>query len=75
MKPGKKGIALSVEQWNALMAAAPVLEGVLEGMGERVVRPVYDGGEEKGEEDEKGKEDEKGEEGEKGEDDEDEEDE
>jgi hypothetical protein len=43
MRPGKKGIALTMEQWNALMAAAPLLEGVLKEKGETVSRPNYEG--------------------------------
>jgi hypothetical protein len=42
MKPGKKGIALTLEQYNNLLAAAPLLEQVLREKGEEVVRPDYD---------------------------------
>jgi uridine kinase len=42
MRPGKKGIALTMEQYNNLLAAAPLLEEVLKGKGEEVVRPDYD---------------------------------
>ncbi|KAF2676309.1 PC4-domain-containing protein, partial [Lentithecium fluviatile CBS 122367] len=42
MKPGKKGIALTMEQYNNLLAAAPLLESVLREKEESVVRPDYD---------------------------------
>ena len=42
MKPGKKGIALTMEQYNNLLAAAPLLEKVLREKGETVVRPDYE---------------------------------
>ncbi|KAF2195823.1 hypothetical protein K469DRAFT_699447 [Zopfia rhizophila CBS 207.26] len=41
MKPGKKGIMLSPEQYNAILASAPLIENVLTKKGEKVVRPIY----------------------------------
>ncbi|KAJ4346612.1 uncharacterized protein N0V89_010543 [Didymosphaeria variabile] len=43
MKPGKKGISLPIDQYNAFLAAAPLLESVLTEKEEKVVRPNYDG--------------------------------
>lgn len=37
-----QGISLSIEQYNALLAAAPLLESVLVEREEKVVRPEYD---------------------------------
>ncbi|CAI6335367.1 unnamed protein product [Periconia digitata] len=43
MKPGKKGIALTIDQYNAFLAAAPLLESVLIKRKETVARPEYNG--------------------------------
>lgn len=43
MMPGKKGIALTAEQYNAMLTAAPLIEATLAKMGETVIRPDYSG--------------------------------
>ncbi|SLM39551.1 ssDNA-binding transcriptional regulator [Lasallia pustulata] len=54
MLPGKKGIALPVDQFSAIIQLLPHIESVLKGKGIEVARPVYDAaggdGDEKGEE-------------------------
>ncbi|KAG6986573.1 hypothetical protein G7Y79_00077g099650 [Physcia stellaris] len=41
MLPGKKGISLTMPQFNALLALLPELEAVLAAKGETVERPAY----------------------------------
>ncbi|USP75046.1 hypothetical protein yc1106_02320 [Curvularia clavata] len=41
-KPGKKGISLTIDQYNALLAAAPLIESALAKKEIQVVRPDYD---------------------------------
>lgn len=43
MLMGLQGISLPIDQYNALLAAAPLLETVLAGKEEKVVRPNYGG--------------------------------
>lgn len=38
----KQGISLTLEQYNALMSAVPLIESVLTKKGDRVVRPEFD---------------------------------
>lgn len=47
-----QGIALSLDQYNALLTAAPLLESVLSKKDVRVVRPDYDADPTAGEPDE-----------------------
>lgn len=42
-KPGKKGISLSIDQYNAILAAAPLIESALAKKDIKVIRPDYDG--------------------------------
>ncbi|KAF2011939.1 hypothetical protein BU24DRAFT_396607 [Aaosphaeria arxii CBS 175.79] len=41
--PGKKGIALTLDQYNVLVQALPLIESVLKDMGQETVRPDFDG--------------------------------
>ncbi|KAJ9648952.1 hypothetical protein H2201_002031 [Coniosporium apollinis] len=43
MLPGKKGITMSIEQYNAVVELLPEIETVLTGRGEKVLRPKYGG--------------------------------
>jgi hypothetical protein len=52
MLPGKKGIALTAEQYSAMLAAAPLIEATLAMMGETVTRPDYNGAVPAGDEEE-----------------------
>lgn len=38
-----QGISLSIDQYNALLTSAPLLESVLTEREEKTVRPKYDG--------------------------------
>jgi len=38
-----KGISLPIDQYNALLASAPLIETILRKMKQEVVRPNYDG--------------------------------
>ncbi|CAI9637604.1 unnamed protein product [Alternaria burnsii] len=40
-KPGKKGISLTIDQYNALLASAPLIESALAKKDIQVVRPDY----------------------------------
>ncbi|KAF1931835.1 PC4-domain-containing protein [Didymella exigua CBS 183.55] len=42
LKPGKKGVSLSLDQYNALLTTAPLLESVLSKEDFEVKRPNYD---------------------------------
>ncbi|OAL51832.1 PC4-domain-containing protein [Pyrenochaeta sp. DS3sAY3a] len=48
LRPGKKGISLTIDQYNALLAAAPLLESALAKKGINVARPDYDAETEEG---------------------------
>ncbi|KAF2115310.1 transcriptional Coactivator p15-domain-containing protein [Lophiotrema nucula] len=41
--PGKKGISLTIDQYNALVSSLPLIESALVKQGEKVIRPDYDG--------------------------------
>ncbi|RAR01457.1 PC4-like protein [Stemphylium lycopersici] len=41
-RPGKKGISLTIDQYNTLLAAAPLIETALAKKDIKVVRPDYD---------------------------------
>lgn len=42
MKPGKKGISLTVAQFSAFIEALPALEASLKAAGQSIPRPKYD---------------------------------
>ncbi|KAL9595553.1 MAG: hypothetical protein Q9219_006383 [cf. Caloplaca sp. 3 TL-2023] len=44
MLPGKKGISLPLAQYSALLTLLPEIEAALVRKGEKVARPVYEGG-------------------------------
>lgn len=56
MKPGKKGISLTVAQFTTLIEQLPAIEKSLRAAGQSIARPKYDegdgGGEQEGNEDE-----------------------
>ncbi|KAI4611773.1 hypothetical protein J4E83_008024 [Alternaria metachromatica] len=41
-RPGKKGISLTIDQYNALLASAPLIESALAKKDIQVVRPDYE---------------------------------
>ncbi|KAL9092224.1 MAG: hypothetical protein Q9159_000983 [Coniocarpon cinnabarinum] len=43
MLPGKKGISMTLEQYNAFVGAMPGVEQALRSKGQEVLRPQYDG--------------------------------
>lgn len=55
--PGKKGISLSLDQFNALIASLPLLESSLAKLGKETVRPDYNASEEEAPVEEAGKQD------------------
>ncbi|KAI8938217.1 hypothetical protein NX059_005878 [Plenodomus lindquistii] len=42
LRPGKKGISLTIDQYQTLLASAPLLESLLKKKGIAITRPDYD---------------------------------